>query len=298
MAKWMIDENKMRAIKVFFGLLTSALIWQNSAIAQPENSVNNLTPAETTELQQLRQEKMLQSQRGELITLLMVSLLLFSLASALSFWGFNRYLLQKISELMQAHFQSLEASQKAATSARNAEVELDQFITLAEFSSQVAAFEEKINRLQGKLTAEQETVHQEIEQIKFNLQQFAMALTTPAKTEDISEQSLEQPVETLEVELTPLTLEDCLKEGDLRYTEQDYLEATIAYNKALKINPNLAEVRYRNACAYAIIGRTNPAIGNLQWAIDLEGEYRGKAAEERAFDSLRFDSQFKQLIKG
>jgi len=75
-----------------------------------------------------------------------------------------------------------------------------------------------------------------------------------------------------------------------------YQEANQSYNEALKLERDLPEVRYQNARAYALRGSINPAIGNLQWAIDIDPQYKEMAKTDSVFDYLRGDEQFIKLV--
>ncbi|MFB2837039.1 TPR end-of-group domain-containing protein [Floridanema evergladense] len=93
-----------------------------------------------------------------------------------------------------------------------------------------------------------------------------------------------------------LTVDDYLNLGNNYLRKSCYQEAIDAYNAALKIERNLPEVRYQNAKAYALRGSINPAIGNLQWAIDLDPQYKEIAQTDPAFNYIRNDEQFQQLV--
>ena len=86
------------------------------------------------------------------------------------------------------------------------------------------------------------------------------------------------------------------KQGNILLEQGRYEEANNYYNEALKINKDLAEIRYQNARCYALRGSTNLAIGNLEWAIDINAKYKDKAENDPAFDSIRFNEHFKTVL--
>lgn len=91
---------------------------------------------------------------------------------------------------------------------------------------------------------------------------------------------------------------DYLHQGEAHFAKGRYLEATQSYNAAVKLEPNLAEARYQNARSYAMQYRVNLAIGNLQWAIDIDEQYKEMAKTDSAFAAIRGEEQFKKLIYG
>ncbi|HEY9704795.1 MAG TPA: tetratricopeptide repeat protein, partial [Allocoleopsis sp.] len=86
------------------------------------------------------------------------------------------------------------------------------------------------------------------------------------------------------------------KQGNILLDQGRYEEANNYYNEALKINKDLAEIRYQNARCYALRGSTNLAIGNLEWAIDINAKYKDTAENDPAFDSIKFNEHFKQVL--
>lgn len=93
-----------------------------------------------------------------------------------------------------------------------------------------------------------------------------------------------------------LSAEYYLKQGDACFSQKRYEEANKFYNEALTIERNLPEVRYQNARTYGLRGSVNPAIGNLQWAIDIDPKYKEMAKNDSAFDAIRETEQFENLI--
>lgn len=93
-----------------------------------------------------------------------------------------------------------------------------------------------------------------------------------------------------------LSVNEYLEEGNVHFADGRYVDANNSYNQALKIDRNFPETRYQNARAYAMRRNINPAIGNLQWAIDIEPTYKEKAKIDSAFDEMRENEQFQQLV--
>ncbi|MGP1371495.1 MAG: TPR end-of-group domain-containing protein, partial [Almyronema sp.] len=76
-----------------------------------------------------------------------------------------------------------------------------------------------------------------------------------------------------------------------------YEEAIAAYDQALTIKPNNANVTYNKACAYGLQEKVELAIKFLSQAIELDFKYREMAKTDSDFDAIRDDEQFQQLLK-
>jgi tetratricopeptide (TPR) repeat protein len=90
---------------------------------------------------------------------------------------------------------------------------------------------------------------------------------------------------------------DYFNQGNELFSNHRYEEANNYYNEALKIDKNLADIRYQNARCYALRRNTNLAVGNLQWAIDINPEYKNQAQTDFAFDLIRSDLNFNKMIQ-
>ncbi len=68
-------------------------------------------------------------------------------------------------------------------------------------------------------------------------------------------------------------------------------------NRALAMDPEEPTILYNVACIYAILGQTEEALTSLQNATGRSQWYRGWAARDPDFDSLRGNPRFEALIK-
>ncbi|MCL1471084.1 tetratricopeptide repeat protein [Argonema antarcticum] len=93
-----------------------------------------------------------------------------------------------------------------------------------------------------------------------------------------------------------LSVDEYLEQGNVHFAEGRYVDANNCYNQALQIERDFPETRYQNARAYARRRNINPAIGNLQWAIDIDRKYKEKAKIDSAFDEMRENEQFQKLV--
>jgi tetratricopeptide (TPR) repeat protein len=75
-------------------------------------------------------------------------------------------------------------------------------------------------------------------------------------------------------------------------------EAIASYDRALQINPDYHEAFYNKACVYALQSQIELALENLQKAIQLAPEEnREMAKTDSAFDNIRSDPRFQELIQ-
>ncbi len=93
-----------------------------------------------------------------------------------------------------------------------------------------------------------------------------------------------------------LDADSYLHQGNALFSEGRYVDANSAYSEAIKIDRDFPTARYQNARCYGIRGKVNLAIGNLQWAIDLDPQYKEIAKTDSAFDAIREDEQFKKMF--
>lgn len=93
-----------------------------------------------------------------------------------------------------------------------------------------------------------------------------------------------------------LTAVEYFNQGNVLMAEGRYAEANKSYNHAVQLERDFPEARYQNARAYALRGSVNAAVGNLQWAIDIDASYQERAKTDSAFDPIRADEQFKKII--
>ncbi len=67
--------------------------------------------------------------------------------------------------------------------------------------------------------------------------------------------------------------------------------------RALAMDPEEPSILYNVACIYAILGQTEDALACLRNVTERSGWYRGWAAKDPDFESLRSDPRFQALIK-
>lgn len=78
--------------------------------------------------------------------------------------------------------------------------------------------------------------------------------------------------------------------------EKKHLEAAKAYEGIFIEMPNQFPSAYLSAAQYALAGDRENALDMLEAAIDEGWRFRGKLASDEAFESLRNDPQFKELL--
>ena len=66
--------------------------------------------------------------------------------------------------------------------------------------------------------------------------------------------------------------------------------------RALAIDPDESGILYNVACVYALLGRTEDAIGCLEKVMTHETFYKNWAAKDSDLDSLRADPRFQALL--
>lgn len=81
------------------------------------------------------------------------------------------------------------------------------------------------------------------------------------------------------------------------YERQGNNEKAIAdYTQLIVLYPDDPAAYYNMARAYSLKGDVKAALENLQRAIDLDETYRESAKTEPAFDAIRQDEQFRELV--
>jgi tetratricopeptide (TPR) repeat protein len=76
-----------------------------------------------------------------------------------------------------------------------------------------------------------------------------------------------------------------------------YEEAIASYDQALAIKTDLVKVLYNKAYCYALLGKTDLALENLQRAIALNPKsVRERAKTDPDFDGIREDERFRALL--
>ena len=74
-------------------------------------------------------------------------------------------------------------------------------------------------------------------------------------------------------------------------------EAIFSYDRALKIKPDDQYAFYNKACCYAVQGKIQEALENLENAVSLKPEqFTQMAKADPDFDRIREDARFQALI--
>ncbi len=84
-------------------------------------------------------------------------------------------------------------------------------------------------------------------------------------------------------------------QGNASVRQGRYEEAIALYDAVLTIQPGYQLAAYNKACCYALWGRPERAVQQLEEAIALYAGYREKAMADDDFASLRDDERFKSL---
>ena len=142
---------------------------------------------------------------------------------------------------------------------------------------------------------------------------------------------LSHSFETLELLGASLKPEDYLNMGNDLFYKNDYESAIKAFNKAIKLNPDYAEVWdnkgtslcklgrhdealkahdkaielkhdlpnawFNRACNYSLLGNKEKAISDLEKAIELRKSYKEDAKTDIDFKDLWDDKRFKKLVE-
>jgi tetratricopeptide (TPR) repeat protein len=208
----------------------------------------------------------------------------------------RRTLIQQIAAEVQNSLAQIQAEQKKQLA--------------AEFKLQADIFSQEINHIKSDAIAEANAVLTELTTQKSILEQAVDTLRQELSSQfytsqnhlvdmPITETNYHQELIAAEIETTPpiLNAQEHLEEGNTHFVAGRYLQANTSYNEAVKLEPNFPEARYQNARSYAMQRRVNLAIGNLQWAIDIDPQHKEMAKNDSAFDGIRADEQFKNLME-
>jgi tetratricopeptide (TPR) repeat protein len=301
-------------------------------VTTPQIIAQNLSEKERRELQILRQERQKLQQEREirnlvqteidralsrttsLFNILLFVMILLPIVTVVGIWLLRRsiinQLVTEIKQELQTEIQNQtvafqqEIAQWQARTRANANIDSigDSIGENQQFSELISEASLTLPNTESQYITEtsetQQFVHPEANH-------FIAAETQTLMSQDQYEMSsitqIDQPVlpelnNHQENEIQPLSIDEYLNLGNSHLSKSRYQDAIEAYNAALKIERNFPEARYQNARAYALRGSVNPAIGNLQWAIDLDSQYKEIAKTDSAFDYIRNDEQFQQLV--
>lgn len=282
-------------------------------VTSPQIIAQNLSDRERRELQILRQKRQSIQQEREvrnliqaevdrafnhtttLINILLFLLILFPLTVPLLLWLLRRSIINQLVGEIKQELQT-EVEKQTATFKQEMEQLQGEYVT---YFSQLQAWANSPPDVASNYVTE---TSEDRQFINSEVNHFMTAETQTLMAQDQYEISSVTPNDrTVAPELDNnqtqvLTIEDYLNLGNSYLAKSRYQDAIEAYNAALKIERNLPEVRYQNAKAYSLRGSINPAIGNLQWAIDLDPKYKEIAQTDPAFNYIRNDEKFQQLI--
>jgi tetratricopeptide (TPR) repeat protein len=263
-----------------------------------------------------------------LLNTLLLVLTLFPIAIAASVVLLRRSLMnQIISDAQKELAQIQEKFTRQIEETANANLRLEQSALQQEIKpfdtdtlSQINTILTEFQNILEDLKEQKESVYQEIAQLR-----YAQTVKTPTiidreietsnfehsyqNSELVSDTQSEPVAQTNGAVSEPrvtdtesanqnldLNANDYLILGNSCFSEGRYLEANQSYNLAVKIEPNFSEARYNNARCYAMQYRINLAVGNLQWAIDIEPRYKEIAKTDEAFSAIRGEELFKQIL--
>lgn len=311
------------------GVKAYALPDTSPTLASPAPVPPASTPEERerAELERLRGENLIRdrvqsevdrafSRVTTLLNTLLFLLILFPIVAGVGFWLLRRSIIYQITEETQHLLDQLrDKFEKQLAAELNAELKgqtqaLKQEIAAlkSENVTQITTLIAEAQNLLEELRQQKDILQQEIDRIRYELysqpEGFVEQDVEPHNYEDISDllgiasdETSEDVAQESESEPPPvLDANDYLHQGNVFFSEGRYSDANNAYSEAIKIERDFPEARYQNARCYAQRGKVNLAIGNLQWAIDLDNKYKQMAKTDSAFDSLREDEQFKKMI--
>lgn len=276
-------------------------------VATPQILFQNLSVQERRELELLRKEGEIRnsvqaevdrafSHTTTLINILLFVILLFPVSMVLGLWLLRRSIINQIITEIKQELQT-EKEKQLVTFQQEMEQWQREYITyFSQLQTWGTSHPEVAENYVSQTSESQQFINSEIksvisEETQPLTPQYQNEISDLTDNENIVESELNQN------KTQNLSFADYLSLGNSYLAKSRYQEAIDAYNAALKIERNSAEVRYQNAKAYALRGSINPAIGNLQWAIDLEPEYKEIAKTDPAFDYIRNDEQFQQLVE-
>ncbi|MGB9940047.1 tetratricopeptide repeat protein [Methanosarcina sp.] len=76
-----------------------------------------------------------------------------------------------------------------------------------------------------------------------------------------------------------------------------YEEALEACEKALEIKPKFVEAWYSRACVYSMMNKKNEALADLKRAVELDLSYKKRVTNDKDFEKLWEDKDFKEIVK-
>lgn len=310
-------------------LNTSSDTTAPTAPAQVEATSAPSANQQQDELEKLRQENAIRdrvqsevdrafNRATNLFNILLFILALFPIMTAVGFWLLRRSMTNQIASdtknLLNQFRHRMEkqlaaevtAELKGQTEALKLEISSIRSDTVSQITSLISEaqtvleelrqqrdfIEQEINRLRYEnYYQNQSLVEQEIEPLNNEAisQMLDFAADDPFELADNYEKS-EVPSEVFDAS-------DYLQQGNTLFEEGRYVEASNAFSEAIKLDRNFAEARYQNARCYGIQGRVNLAVGNLQWAIDIDPNYQEMAKADFAFDAIRQDGRFKKMME-
>lgn len=265
-----------------------------------------ISQTEREELQQLRLEKEIRdrvqmevdrafSRASTLINILLFVMTLFPFATALGVWLLRRSVINQIVSETRNELEK-EVQKQLETEVAD------------EFKKQASAFQQEMQKLEAEFGSHLSQLQALFidgdidKKNNFNEQGIeTLSLQAEPQIPTLAEPQIETPQAENEekISVNPgelLSVDEYLEQGNVHFAEGRYAEANNCYNQGLKIERDFPETRYQNARAYAMRRNINPAIGNLQWAIDIEPIYKEKAKIDSAFDEVRENEQFQKLV--
>jgi len=100
------------------------------------------------------------------------------------------------------------------------------------------------------------------------------------------------------LELDPNTLPTHNNYGNLLVEQKRFEEAEAAYARASELEPDHPAPYYNLACLASLRGDTARAVALLNTAIVLDDRYREEAADDKDFDPIRENLEFRSLVYG
>lgn len=275
-------------------------------VTTPKIITQNMSAQERRELEILQKEREVRnivqaevdrafSHTTTLINILLLVIILFPVAMVLGLWLLRRSIINQLVTEIKPELQ-IEKQKQIAVFQQEIEQWTREYITyFSQLQNSTNAHPDVADNYVSQTSENQQVVNSEITDFIPEEAQTSMPQYQNEISNLISNDNTITP-ESEHNQDKDLTVDDYLSLGNSYLAKSRYQEAIDAYNAALKIERNSPEVRYQNAKAYALRGSINPAIGNLQWAIDLAPEYKQMAQTDPAFDYIRNDEQFQQLV--
>ena len=81
------------------------------------------------------------------------------------------------------------------------------------------------------------------------------------------------------------------------YSMKKFKESISICDKLLELYPNNGDVLFDKSCNYAALGDNSSCIFNLKLAINVSSKFKINAKKNNAFDLLRNDEKFLELVK-